>query len=82
MKKLKNKITYILFFTLLFISLSSCSTLLDLASTYDECSYAGCSNKARSGSAYCAHHDYNLMKNNLNKTFERISKDSQAKNKK
>lgn len=59
-------------FILLSVILSSCSSLLDFASHYNDCSYPGCERKARKESSYCSHHDGGLMKDNIDNSLKRI----------
>jgi len=62
----------IFFLLLIGQSLSSCGTLLDFASHYNDCSYPGCERKARKGSSYCSHHDGGLMKDKIDNSLKRI----------
>lgn len=68
-----NKTAKSVFFLFLLSGLlSSCSSLLDFAIHYNDCSYPGCERRVRKGSSYCPHHDGNLMKNNINNSLRSI----------
>ena len=71
---MKTLFKKVLIFFLLSGLLSSCSALLDIVSHYDDCSYPGCDRKIKKGSAYCPHHDGNLMKNNINTSLKNMRK--------
>ena len=59
--------------------LSSCSSLLDFASHYNDCAYPECDRRVRKGSSYCSHHDGNLIKNNIDNSLKNVR--NQNKNK-
>lgn len=64
---------------LLAFTLSSCATLLDAFTHYDDCAYSGCVNKSKKGSAYCAYHDYGTVKSSVNKSLENVRRQSNRK---
>ena len=74
----RRKHIVLLLASLAFI-LSSCGTILDIANHYNDCSYSGCVNKAKKGSAYCAHHDYGAMKGNVDKSLEKVGRQYNTK---
>lgn len=63
-----------LLFLLGALTLSSCTTLLNIFTDINECSSPGCTNTARKGSAYCSYHDHGLMHDNLNQSLSKMQK--------
>ena len=59
---------------LLSVSLTSCSTMLNILFGWDECNYPGCNREARKGSNYCPMHDYEMQKNNFDRSWDNTRK--------
>ena len=70
---------YLLLLLLSALTLTSCTTLLNLFTDINDCNAPGCSNTARKGSAYCSYHDHRLMHDNLNQSFSKMQKQSRQR---
>ena len=68
----------------LFLSfcLTSCSTLLDFVLDWHKCDYPGCNRDARKGSNYCPMHDYNMQKNNFDRSWGNMKEKAARQTKK